>query len=96
MDIHILVIIQMIEKILPLIYYSDLAGIIMETTIIDTFISFYLSHLYKYLIDNSFKLPFNNFIHKWMVSLFTQALSPEMSYTFFDYFSKIYFERKNL
>ena len=78
--------IQMIEKILPLIYYSDLAGIIMETTIIDTFISFYLSNLYKYLIDNSFKLPFNNFIHKWMVSLFTQALSPEMSYTFFDYF----------
>ena len=32
--------IQIIEKILPLIYYSDLAGIIIETTIIDTFISF--------------------------------------------------------
>ena len=78
--------IQMIEKILPLIYYSDLAGIIIETTIIDAFISFYLSNFYKYLIDNSFKLPLNNFIHKWMVSLFTQALSPEMSYTFLDFF----------
>ena len=78
--------IQMIEKILPLIYYSDLAGIIIETTIIDAFISFYLSNFYKYLIDNSFKLPLNNFIHKWMVSLFTQALSPEMAYTFLDFF----------
>ena len=78
--------IQMIEKILPLIYYSDLAGIIIETTIIDAFISFYLSNFYKYLVDNSFKLPLNNFIHKWMVSLFTQALSPEMAYTFLDFF----------
>jgi hypothetical protein len=78
--------IQMIEKILPLIYYADLAGIVIETTIIDAFISFYLSNFYKYLIDNSFKLPLNNFIHKWMVSLFTQALSPEMAYTFLDFF----------
>lgn len=78
--------IQIIEKILPLIYYSDLAGIIIETTIIDAFISFYLSNFYKYLIDSSFKLPLNNFIHKWMVSLFTQALSPEMAYTFLDFF----------
>ena len=78
--------IQIVEKILPIMYYSDLAGIIIATTIIDTFISFYLSKLHKYLINNSFKLPLSNFIHKWMVSLFTQALSPEMSYTFLDYF----------
>ena len=78
--------IQIIEKILPIIYYSDLAGIIIETTIIDTFISFYLKNLYNYLVENSFKLSLNNFIHKWMVSLFTQALSPEMAYTFLDYF----------
>ena len=78
--------IQIIEKILPLIYYSDLAGIIIETTIIDAFISFYLSNFYKYLADNSFKLSLSNFIHKWMVSLFTQALSPEMAYTFLDFF----------
>ena len=78
--------IQIIEKILPIIYYSDLAGIIIETTIIDAFISFYLNNFYNYLVENSFKLSLNNFIHKWMVSLFSQALSPEMVYTFFDYF----------
>ena len=78
--------VQIIEKILPLIYYSDLAGIIIETTIIDTFISFFLKKFYTFLLDNSFKLSLNNFIHKWMVSLFAQALSPEMVYTFLDFF----------
>ena len=78
--------IQIIEKILPIIYYSDLAGIIIDTTIIDIFISFYLSNFYNYLVKNSFKLSLSNFIHKWMVSLFTQALSPEMAYTFLDFF----------
>ena len=78
--------IQIIEKILPLFYYSDLAGIIIETTIIDTFISFYLKKFYDSLLENNFKLSLNNFIHKWMVSLFAQALSPEMVYTFLDFF----------
>jgi len=40
----------------------------------------------RFLLDNSFKLSLNNFIHKWMVSLFAQALSPEMVYTFLDFF----------
>ena len=78
--------VQIIEKILPIIYYSDLAGIIIDTTIIDAFISFYLRNFYNYLVENSFKLSLSNFIHKWMVSLFTQALSPEMAYTFLDFF----------
>ena len=78
--------IQIIEKMLPLFYYSDLAGIIIETTIIDTFISFYLKKFYDSLLENNFKLSLNNFIHKWMVSLFAQALSPEMVYTFLDFF----------
>ena len=78
--------VQIIEKILPIIYYSDLAGIIINTTIIDAYISFYLSNFYNYLVENSFKLSLSNFIHKWMVSLFTQTLSPEMAYTFLDFF----------
>jgi hypothetical protein len=78
--------VQIIEKILPIFYYSDLAGIIIETTMIDTFISFYLKKFYNFLLENNFKLSLNNFIHKWMVSLFAQAFSPEMVYTFLDFF----------
>ena len=42
--------VQIIEKIVPICYYSDLAGIIIETTMIDTFISFYLKKFYNFFI----------------------------------------------
>ena len=78
--------IQIMEKILPIIYYSQLVGIVVETTLIENLISLYFPELYKFLTDNNFNVPLRNFIHKWMVGLFTQALSPEMVYTFLDFF----------
>ena len=77
--------IQIMEKILPVIYYSELIGIVVETTLIENLISLYFPELYKYLQDNNFNIPLRNFIHKWMVCLFTQTMSPEMVYTFLDF-----------
>ena len=77
--------VQIMEKILSIIYYSELVGIVVETTIIENLISFYFPKLQEYFIDNNFNVPLRNFIHKWLVGLFTQTLSPEMVYTFFDY-----------
>ena len=77
--------IQIMEKILPIIYYSQLVGIVVETTLIENLISLYFPELFKFLTDNNFNVPLRNFIHKWMVGLFTQALSPEMVYTFLDF-----------
>ena len=77
--------IEIMEKILPVIYYSELVGIVVETTIIENLISLYFPELYKYLQDNNFNIPLRNFIHKWMVCLFTQTMSPEMVYTFLDF-----------
>ena len=78
--------IQIIEKILPLVYYSELIGIIVETSLMDTLISVYMPKLHKFLLKNNFHVPLRNFIHKWMVCLFTQTMSPQMVYTFLDYF----------
>ena len=77
--------IQIMEKILSIIYYSELVGIVVETTIIENLISFYFPKLNEFLLENNFNVPLRNFIHKWMVGLFTQTLSPEMVYTFFDF-----------
>jgi hypothetical protein len=77
--------IQIMEKILSIIYYSELVGIVVETTIIENLISFYFPKLNEFFIENNFNVPLRNFIHKWMVGLFTQTLSPEMVYTFFDF-----------
>jgi hypothetical protein len=77
--------IQVMEKILPIVYYSELVGIVMETTLVENLISLYFPDLYKFISDNNFNVPLRNFIHKWMVCLFTQTLSPEMVYSFLDY-----------
>ena len=77
--------IQIMEKILSIIYYSELVGIVVETTIIENLISFYFPKLNEFFIENNFNVPLRNFIHKWMVCLFTQTLSPEMVYSFFDF-----------
>ena len=73
------------ENILPIIYYSELVGVVIETTIIENLISVCFPHLYKFLTDNNFNIPLRNFIHKWMVCLYTTTLSPQMVYTFFDF-----------
>ena len=73
------------ENILPIIYYSELVGVVIETTIIENLISVCFPHLYNFLLDNNFNIPLRNFIHKWMVCLYTTTLSPEMVYTFFDF-----------
>ena len=77
--------IQIMEKILPVIYYSELVGIVVETTLIENLVSLYFPDLYQYLLNNNFNIPLRNFIHKWMVCLFTQTMSPEMVYTFLDF-----------
>ena len=77
---------QIMESIVSLIYYADLTGIIVETTLIETLLPIYLPQLHSFLEKNNFNLTISNFIHKWMVCLFTQTLKIEMVYTFLDFF----------
>ena len=77
---------QIMENIVSLIYYADLQGIIIETTLIETLLPIYLPELVDFLEKNNFTLTISNFIHKWMVCIFTQTLKIEMVYTFLDFF----------
>ena len=77
--------VQLMENILPIIYYSELVGIVVETTLIEALIEFYFPKFNEFLIENNFNVSLRNFINKWMVCLFTQSMSPEMVYTFFDF-----------
>ena len=77
---------QIMEYLVSLIYYADLTGIIIETTLIETLLPIYLPDLHEFLEENNFNLTISNFIHKWMVCLFTQTLQIEMVYSFLDFF----------
>ena len=78
--------VQIIEQILPIINYQELTGVIIETTLIETLISYYLPELNNFLKKKDFTISLSNFIHKWIVCLFSQTLQPEMIYTLYDFF----------
>ena len=78
--------VQIIEKFLSLLNYQELTGIIIETTLIETLIAYYLPELNNFLIKKDFVITTSNFIHKWIVCLFAQTLKPEMVYTLYDFF----------
>ena len=77
---------QIMECLVSLMYYADLTGIIVETTLIETLLPIYLPQLHEFLEKNNFNLTISNFIHKWMVCIFTQTLKIEMVYSFLDFF----------
>jgi hypothetical protein len=77
---------QIMEYLVSLMYYADLTGIIVETTLIETLLPIYLPQLHEFLEKNNFNLTISNFIHKWMVCIFTQTLKIEMVYSFLDFF----------
>ena len=78
--------VQIMENILSLFNYQELTGIIVETTLIETLIAYYLPELNNFLIEKDFTITTSNFIHKWIVCLFSQTLKPEMVYTLYDFF----------
>lgn len=78
--------VQIMENILSLFNYQELTGIIVETTLIETLIAYYLPELNNFLIKKDFVITTSNFIHKWIVCLFSQTLNPEMVYTLYDFF----------
>jgi hypothetical protein len=66
-------------------YYSELSGIITDCTLLNNFIQKYLPDLYDFFIKLGFEMNLNNFIHKWLVSLFTQNFSDEISLLIWDF-----------
>ena len=78
--------VQIIENFLSLYNYQELTGIIIETTLIETLISYYLPELNKFLAKKDFTITTSNFIHKWIVCLFSQTLKPNIVYTLYDFF----------
>ena len=78
--------VQIVENLLSLLNYQELTGVIIETTLIETLISYYLPELNSFLKKKDFTITLSNFIHKWIVCLFSQTLRPEMVYTLYDFF----------
>jgi hypothetical protein len=76
--------VQLIESILPLNFYSELAGIIVDCSILIKLIKIYLPNLYNHLVNIGFELSLNNVLYKWFVSVYIQNLSLDLSLIIWD------------
>ena len=59
--------VQIIENFLSLLNYQEITGVIIETTLIETLISYYLPELNSFLKKKDFTMSLSNFIHKWII-----------------------------
>ena len=73
-----------IESILPLNYYSELAGIIIDTSILHWLFKAYNEEVYAHLTKLNYQYSINNLLYKWFVSLFIQNTSEECSLIIWD------------
>jgi hypothetical protein len=76
--------VQLIENILPINYYSELAGIMVDCSILIKLIKIYLPLVYNHLCDIGFEMSLNNVLYKWFVSVFIQNLSQDLSLIIWD------------
>ena len=69
---------QLIEDILPVEYYHQLAGVMVDSAIIlEKFEKIY-KDLYKYMKEKGFDIFLNNLIFKFLVSLFIENTHPSI------------------
>jgi hypothetical protein len=72
------VFVQIIEDILPMYYFTELAGIKIDCTIVTTLLQIYQSNLYSHIRAIELEWMLNNIIFKWFMTLFIQPLSEEV------------------
>lgn len=76
--------VQLIESILPISYYVELTGIIVDTSILHILLKMYHPDLYSHLVGIGYDLSLNNILYKWFVSLFIQNTNDELSFIIWD------------
>jgi hypothetical protein len=68
------VFVQIVENILPLNYFSNMAGVMVDSAILTRLLQIYIPDLYKFFIDSGYELILNNIIFKWFASLYSNYL----------------------
>ena len=61
---------QIVENILPVEYYSELSGVMVDSAVILDNIKVSLNNLYHHLKKYKIDICLNNVIFKWLVTLF--------------------------
>ena len=78
---------QIIECILPVNFFSQMAGVMIDSTILNKMIQIYIPDLYQFLKVNNYEFFLTNVTYKWFLSLFSQNISENVFKFNLDLFS---------
>jgi len=70
---------QIIEYILPINYFSEMSGLMVDIDILINLISKYFPDFIEYLEENFFLEFFKNILFQWFISLLTQNFNDEVN-----------------
>lgn len=71
--------VQIIENILPLNYFNELAGLMVDVDILVLLIKKYFPGLYEHLEDNCISHYFENILFQWLITLFSDNFNFEVN-----------------
>lgn len=64
----------LIEQFLPLNYYSEMAGVLVDSAILNRLLQKYIPDMYNYFIEIGYEMNLNNMIYCWFTSIYVQNL----------------------
>ena len=77
---------QIIENILPINYYYDSLGIIIDNNILFDILKDIDSELMEHFTKYQFELLIKNILYKWLICLFSQNIKDELLFLIWDIF----------
>ena len=78
--------VQIIENILPINYYYDSMGIIIDNNILFKKLEILNKTLMNHFKKNKFELLIKNILYKWLICLFAQNIKDELLFLIWDVF----------
>jgi len=70
--------VQLIEEILPLNYYNDLIGVMVDCLVVETLFEMNEPRFHEFIMKLGFSHNLNNIINKWLISLFINSIDEEV------------------
>ena len=65
---------QIIEEILPLNYFNDMIGVMVDCSVVENLFEIEESAFHDFIMKLGFSHNLNNIINKWLISLFINSL----------------------
>jgi hypothetical protein len=76
--------VQIIEQILPLNYFSELAGLMVDVDILILLLEKYFPNLIQHLEENCILEYFKNILFQWLITLFSENFKFESTIVIWD------------